>query len=66
VRNVERIQVKRPRPAEDPTLLVHQQKILNLLGEEVEKVLREELGETVHFPEAQHDDAPTHGRDVHS
>ena len=54
VREVERIAVSRPRHAEDPALLAHQHKILTFLGEEIEQVLREELGEQVHFPEAQH------------
>ena len=54
IRSVEHIAVSRPRHAEDPALLAHQHKIIGLLGEEIEKVLREELGETVHFPEAQH------------
>jgi len=58
IRDVQDVSVPRPRHAEDPALLAHQHKILGLLGEEVEKVLREELGETVHFPEAQHP-APT-------
>ena len=54
IRDVSAIGVPRPRHAEDPILLAHQHKILGILGEEVEKVFREELGETVHFPEAQH------------
>ena len=55
IRDTQTITVPRPRHAEDPVLQAHQHKILGILGEEVEKVFREELGETVHFPEAQHD-----------
>ena len=53
------------RHAEDAVLLAHQHKILGILGEEVEKVFREELGETVHFPEAQHDVPPEQTRGMH-
>ncbi len=65
VRDVERITAPRPRHAEDAALLAHQHKILGLLGEEIEKVLREELGETVHFPEAQHDTPPDRAMGMH-
>jgi NitT/TauT family transport system ATP-binding protein len=65
IRDVQAIRVARPRHAEDPTLLAHQHKILGLLGDEIEKVLREELGETVHFPEAQHEGAPEQSRGMH-
>ena len=66
IRDVQPITVPRPRHAEDPTLLAHQHRILGLLGDEVEKVLREELGETVHFPEAQHAVPPEQSRGMHS
>ena len=33
--------------------------------DEIEKVLREELGETVHFPEAQHEAPPERSRGMH-
>ena len=65
IRDVERVVLPRPRHAEDPTLLAHQHKILGLLGEEIEKVLRDELGETVHFPEAQHPAPPNHSIGMH-
>ncbi len=65
IRDVQAVTVPRPRHAEDPVLLAHQHKILGLLGEEIEKVLREELGETVHFPEAQHDAPPEPSRGMH-
>ena len=65
IRDVQPVAVRRPRHAEDPALLAHQHKILGLLGEEVEKVLREELGETVHFPEAQHPTPPDQARGMH-
>ncbi len=65
IRDVQAVTVPRPRHAENPVLLAHQQKILKLLGDEVEKVLREELGETVHFPEAQHDVDPNQSHGMH-
>ena len=65
IRDVRPIGVPRPRHAEDPALLAHQHQILGLLGEEVEKVLREELGETVHFPEAQHPTTPEQASGMH-
>jgi NitT/TauT family transport system ATP-binding protein len=65
IRDVQAVQLARPRHAEDPALLAHQHKILGLLGEEVEKVIREELGETVHFPEAQHPVPPDGARGMH-
>ena len=65
VRDIERITALRPRRAEDPALLAHQHKILGVLGEEIEKVFQEELGETVHFPEAQHEVSPGHTRGMH-
>ncbi len=65
IRDVQDVSVPRPRHAEDPVLLAHQHKILGLLGEEVEKVLREELGETVHFPEAQHPAPPEGSLGMH-
>lgn len=58
IRDVQAVNVPRPRHAEDPALLAHQNKILGLLGEEVEKVLKDELGETVHFPGTQHEQPP--------
>ena len=65
IRDMQPVKVPRPRHAEDPALLAHQHRILGLLGEEVEKVLREELGETVHFPEAQHPAPPDQTRGMH-
>jgi len=65
IRDIQAIAVPRPRHAEDPVLQAHQHKILGILGEEVEKVFREELGETVHFPEAQHDTPPEQTRGMH-
>ncbi len=65
VREVEPIALHRPRHAEDPALLAHQHKILSLLGDEIEKVLREELGEQVHFPEAQHRTPPDRSLGMH-
>ena len=51
--------------ADDPALHSHQQRILGLLGEEVEKVLQEQLGETVHYPEAQHPIPPDRSMGMH-
>ncbi len=65
IRDAQAVSVPRPRHAEDPVLLAHQHTILGLLGEEVEKVLREELGETVHFPEAQHPAPPDQSLGMH-
>ncbi|MBI4343704.1 MAG: ABC transporter ATP-binding protein [Candidatus Omnitrophica bacterium] len=65
IRDVQAVAVPRPRHAEDKALLALQHNILGLLGDEVEKVLREELGETVHFPEAQHAVPPEQSRGMH-
>ena len=65
IRDVQAVTMPRPRRADDPILLAHQHKILGLLGEEVERVLREELGEQVHFPEAQHTTSPDHAAGMH-
>ena len=65
IRGVERIALSRPRHAEDAALLAHQHKILKFLGEEVEQALREELGEQVHFPEAQHPTPPERSQGMH-
>lgn len=65
IRDTQTITVPRPRRADDPTLMAHQHKILGLLGEEVEKVMQEELGERVHFPEAQHAPHPDQARGMH-
>jgi NitT/TauT family transport system ATP-binding protein len=65
IRDVQAVSVPRPRHAEDPALLAHQHKILGLLGDEVEKVLQEELGERVHFPEAQHSASSEQVRGMH-
>ncbi|MBI4598024.1 MAG: ABC transporter ATP-binding protein [Candidatus Omnitrophica bacterium] len=67
IRDMRPITMPRPRHAEDAALLAHQHAILGLLGEEVEQVFREELGETVHFPEAQHEeDSRGRARGMHS
>ena len=65
IRDVQPVAVPRPRHAEHPILLSHQHKILGLLGEEIEKVFREELGETVHFPGAQHPTSPERSLGMH-
>ena len=65
IRDVQTVAVPRPRHAEDQALLALQHKILGILGEEVEQVLRDELGETVHYPEAQHPTTPDRTRGMH-
>lgn len=51
IKEVERINVSRPRHAENTALLAHQHKIIASLGEEIAKVMQDELGETVDIPE---------------
>ena len=51
IKEVERINVPRPRHAENTTLLAHQHKIITSLGEEIAKVMQDELGETINIPE---------------
>ena len=51
IKRVDRIDVPRPRHAENAALLAYQQKIISSLGEEIAKVMQEELGETIHIPE---------------
>ena len=65
IRDVRTIELPRPRQAEDARLLAHQHKILGLLGEEIEQVFQEELGERVHFPEAQHPASSDYTRGMH-
>jgi len=65
IRDARLIDVPRPRHAETPALLAHQHAILGILGEEIEKVFQEELGETVHFPEAQHAVPPEQAGGMH-
>lgn len=52
IKEVEQIDVPRPRAADHPRLLAYQQKILSSLGEEIARVMQEELGEKIHVPEA--------------
>ena len=52
VKDVETIDLPRPRHAESPALLAFQRKILSSLGDEISKVMQEELGETIDVPEA--------------
>ena len=51
IKVIERIAVPRPRRAENTALLAHQHKILASLGEEIAKVMQEELGETINLSE---------------
>ena len=65
IRDMRTIDVPRPRHSDDAVLLAHQHKIIGILGEEIEKVFQEELGETVHFPETQHALPPDRARGMH-
>jgi NitT/TauT family transport system ATP-binding protein len=49
IKNVEAIRVPRPRDAAHAALAGHQQRIIASLGEEIEKVMKDELGEAIHF-----------------
>ena len=51
IKRVYKIDVGRPRLATDPSLAAIQGRILESLGEEIAKVMQEELGETIHVPE---------------
>lgn len=52
IKSMERITASRPRQADNPLLIAHQHRILASLGEEIAKVMQEELGERVRVPEA--------------
>ena len=65
IRDVECITIPRPRYAENPALFAYQHKILASLGEEIEKVLREELGESVRYPETVQPVAPDRSLGMH-
>jgi NitT/TauT family transport system ATP-binding protein len=51
IKSVEHVDVPRPRHAENAALLACQHRIIELLGEEIAKVMQDELGETVQIPE---------------
>ena len=65
IRDVETINVQRPRRAENTVLLAYQRKILASLGDEIEKVMRDELGEAVHAPEIGSAVAPDRSLGMH-
>jgi NitT/TauT family transport system ATP-binding protein len=48
----QQIDVPRPRSPTNPVLLAYQQRVLSLLGDEIVKVMQEELGEAVPMPQA--------------
>ena len=52
IKTVERVEIARPRQAESAALLAYQRKIVASLGEEIAKVMQEELGETINLSEA--------------
>ncbi|MBI3321795.1 MAG: ABC transporter ATP-binding protein [Candidatus Omnitrophica bacterium] len=65
IKEVDRIEIPRPRHAEHPVLLSYQRKILASLGEEIATVMQEELGEAVHVPETAHPVAPDRSLGMH-
>ena len=65
IKEVERIDVPRPRHAENARLLAYQHKIITSLGEEIAKVMQDELGETVHIPETVRPLAPDRSLGMH-
>lgn len=52
IKDVERIQIPRPRHPDSAAILAYQHKILASLGKEIEKVMQDELGEAIHVPES--------------
>ena len=52
IKRTYKVDLARPRQATDPVLLMIQRRILGSLGEEIAKVMHEELGEAVHVPDA--------------
>jgi len=52
IKRLYKVDLPRPRQATDPALLAIQRRILGSLGEEIAKVMEDELGEAVRVPEA--------------
>ena len=52
IKRMYRVDIPRPRQATNPTLLSIQRRILNSLGEEIAKVMEDELGEAIRVPES--------------
>jgi NitT/TauT family transport system ATP-binding protein len=65
IRDVEHIGVPRPRHAENAVLLSYQRKIIASLGQEIEKVMRDELGEAIHLPETARPVTPDRSLGMH-
>ena len=65
IKRMYRIDVARPRLAADPVLLAIQRRILESLGEEIAKVMQDELGEAIHIPEAERLLAPDRSLGMH-
>jgi len=51
IKRMYRVDLPRPRQATDPALLAIQRRILGSLGDEIAKVMQDELGEAVRVPE---------------
>jgi NitT/TauT family transport system ATP-binding protein len=51
IKRMYRVELPRPRQATDPALLAIQRRILGSLGEEIAKVMQDELGEAIRVPE---------------
>ena len=65
IKRVYKIDVPRPRMAADPSLLAIQRRILDSLGEEIAKVMQDELGEAIHIPETTGALAPDRSLGMH-
>lgn len=65
IKDVETINVPRPRHAQNAVLLSYQHKIIVSLGEEVRKVMEDELGEAIHMPESDRSSAADQSMGMH-
>ncbi len=52
IKRMYKVELPRPRLATDPALIAIQRRILTSLGEEIAKVMQDELGEAIRVPEA--------------
>ena len=65
IKRMYKIEAGRPRLAADPVLIAIQRRILDSLGEEIAKVMQDELGETIHVPETGGPLAPDRSLGMH-
>jgi len=65
IKRVYKIEAVRPRQAADAALLAVQRRILASLGEEIAKVMHDELGETIHVPETASSATPARSLGMH-